>query len=214
MLRFWQGVQEALRGRLLGAKVIGTWLSLLLTGFATVSQADTDFFARLEPLQLVDQQGKPFKTGSFDQGYVLFNFIYTSCHSTCPIQTRLLAQVQQELPAEALANITFVSLSIDPSHDSPAALLKFANALDVDLTHWRFLTGKPQQIQQFLEQMKLVDNASNTADPLAMHKTNLWLIDPLGRTLQRYQGDPPNKARLIREISQLTRMGAPVATRQ
>lgn len=214
MLRFWQGVYGALRGGPLAATVVGAWLSLLLTGLPTASLADTDFFARLEPLQLIDQQGEPFQTGSFGQRYVLFNFIYTNCHSTCPIQTRILAQVQQELPAEALANITFVSLSIDPSHDSPAALLKFANALEVDLTHWRFLTGKPQQIQQFLEQMKLVDNTANTADSLTMHKTNLWLIDPLGRTLQRYQGDPPNKARLIREISQLTRMGAPVATRQ
>ena len=46
--------------------------------------------------------------------------------------------------------VTFVSISIDPEHDRPAELEKYARARGADEAGWLFLTGTPAQIDRVL----------------------------------------------------------------
>jgi protein SCO1/2 len=48
--------------------------------------------------------------------------MFTSCTTTCPIEAAIFARVQKTLPDMANRGIQLVSLSVDPQHDSPAAL--------------------------------------------------------------------------------------------
>ncbi len=177
----------------------------------TLSQAATfpasSFLSNLDGIELVDQSGATFNPLRLADHVVLFSFIYTHCSSTCPVQTRVLADVLQALPDDVRRRVRFVSVSIDPKVDTPAQLQQFAERLQADVDGWTFLTGNQDQIDRLTRQLHLFDESDpQLAATPQIHRTDLWLVDSLGRMLQRYNGDPPDRDRLIRELSQVSRM--------
>ena len=55
---------------------------------------------------------------------VLINFIYTNCPNSCPLVTYKLKQVKDAIGDRFGKEIFFVSISVDPENDPPAALKK------------------------------------------------------------------------------------------
>jgi protein SCO1 len=164
------------------------------------------FLNNLAGMDLQDQHGRPFRAGGLVDRVVLFNFIFTNCGSVCPLQTRILAETLQDLPENVRDRVRFVSLSIDPVNDTPEKLLRFSKAMNADVEGWSFLTGNPAQIEQLAERLRLFDPSEAEANKPQLHRTSLWLVDRQGRMLQRYRGDPPDKARLARELAQVSQM--------
>ncbi len=91
---------------------------------------------------------------------VLINFILTTCKDTCPMVTANLSKVQSLLGDKVGRSINMISLSVDPRHDKPAELKKFADNFDVK-PGWYFLTGEPPEIDPLLHRF-----AAYTTDPL------------------------------------------------
>jgi protein SCO1/2 len=67
------------------------------------------------------------------------DFIYTTCTDTCPLQTARLATLQAEFAAEP--EFRLVSISVDPSRDTPRVLRAYADHFQADRERWLFLTG-------------------------------------------------------------------------
>lgn len=70
---------------------------------------------------------------------VMLNFIFTSCTAICPVMTATFAQVQAGLGDER-QKVQMVSVSIDPEHDTPERLTRYAQTYKAE-DNWRFLTG-------------------------------------------------------------------------
>jgi protein SCO1/2 len=71
---------------------------------------------------------------------VIFNFIFTSCQTICPILSATFSQAQsalQNLPNQPL----LVSFSIDPEFDTPDRLRDYASRFHAG-DEWTFVTGK------------------------------------------------------------------------
>lgn len=165
------------------------------------------FLSNFNQLNLIDHHGIPFEPSKLQGRVVLFNFIYTGCHSTCPIQTRALSQVLKQLPADVRSQVNFVSVSIDPKQDSPEKMMAFARSLEADIEGWLFLTGTLKEVGKLSQRLHLLDESLETQNQMpVIHRTSLWLVDKQGRLLQRYKGDPPDQQRLVREISQVSRL--------
>ena len=81
------------------------------------------------PLSLADLRGRPW----------VADFIFTQCAGACPAMTARMARLRRQLPAD----VTLVSFTVDPAHDTPEALTRYAAAFHADET-WHFLTG-PQK---------------------------------------------------------------------
>ncbi len=166
----------------------------------------SSFLHNLEGLLLLDQSNKPFRPESLKGQVVLFNFIFTRCGSVCPTQTRDLATVQKRLGADVLDQVHFVSVSVDPDHDTPQVLNSFAQKMRANSDHWSFLTGSETQLQKLFDRLK-VKKADGQQSQIEIHRTSLWIVDKQGRMLQRYKGDPIDKTRLIRELTQIASLG-------
>jgi cytochrome oxidase Cu insertion factor (SCO1/SenC/PrrC family) len=164
------------------------------------------FLNNLIGMHLVDQHGRPFRPDALVDRVVLFNFIFTNCGSVCPLQTRMLAETFQALPADILERVRFVSLSIDPVNDTPQKLLQYSKAMHADVAGWSFLTGEKEQIDRLAERLRLFDPAESEENKPELHRTSLRLVDRQGRMLQRYRGDPPDQERLLRELAQVSHM--------
>ena len=181
------------------------WGCLGLVGVTCVQAASTtSFLNNFEALALQDQSGQAFSVDQLDNRVVLFSFIFTGCDSTCPIQTRVLSQVLQDLPADVRQQVRFVSVSIDPGNDTPEKMLAFARQMQADQDGWLFLTGDVLQLQDLARRLHLLDEGSPNTP--SIHRTSLWLVDRQGRMLQRYGGNPPDRDRLVRELIQVTHL--------
>jgi protein SCO1/2 len=77
---------------------------------------------------------------------VVVSFIYTSCPDICPLTTARLTQVEDQFRDEMGRDLFFVSMTVDPEHDTPEKLKEFSKAFGTG-PGWLFLTGKPEDIR-------------------------------------------------------------------
>ena len=79
---------------------------------------------------------------------VVLAFIYTRCEDTCPLISASIKNVTAQLDANESANVTFVSMTIDPWYDSPSVLQNWTANHSYD---WVHLTGNPETINPILD---------------------------------------------------------------
>ena len=77
---------------------------------------------------------------------VVINFIYTSCQDICPVATARLAQVEEKLGDRVGRDFFFISMTVDPEHDTPERLNEYAKAFGAG-PGWSFVTGKPEDVR-------------------------------------------------------------------
>jgi protein SCO1/2 len=99
-------------------------------------------------LPVVTQDGKTlhFYDDLIKGKIVVVNFVYTSCSRLCPIETARLAEVKDRLGDAVGRSIFFVSMTVDPEHDTPDLLKAFADAFGARSPGWQFVTGRPEDI--------------------------------------------------------------------
>ena len=138
----------------------------------------------LPAVSLLDQHGASVSLASLKGKLVLIDFIYTSCASTCPLLTAKMAAIAHQLGPALGADVTIVSITLDPEHDRPAELAKYAKSHDADQNGWIFLTGTPAQIDQVLAQFKL--RRTRESDGTITHSIEAFLLGPDGRQIRQY----------------------------
>jgi protein SCO1 len=150
---------------------------------------------------LTDQEGRRVKLSDFAGKTLVLNFLFASCPSVCPRETRALSEVQRSLPPGLEPRVRFVSVTVDPDNDTPETLKKFATDHFADLRSWSFVRASGSETSALLREMgALAGNPPAQAAP-AGHTTSVYLFDGSGRLKQRYAGSPLDVARLAREIA-------------
>lgn len=119
----------------------------------------------LSEAMLVDQTGKPGRLTSdfLKNRVVVFDFIFTTCTTICPLSTSLLAATKEKLTDVDAEAFGFVSVSIDPNTDTPERMAAFADSRGAD---WTFLTGEKRIVDQVLKD--LGSYSTNPSDHSAM----------------------------------------------
>jgi protein SCO1/2 len=135
---------------------------------------------------LVDQDGKPVSLASLRGHVLLLDFVYTHCPGPCPILTGTHVAVQRALPPELAEQVRFVSISLDPARDTPAALRQYATARGADLARWSFLTGEPARVVDVLERYGVGAKPGKNGE--IDHLVITYLIDAEGRIVRRFGG--------------------------
>jgi protein SCO1/2 len=77
-------------------------------------------------------------------GGVALTFVFTTCGTICPVLTSTVGRMRRELGPRA-DGLRLVFISIDPDHDTPAALKDFARRFDAG-PESRFLTGGDTEV--------------------------------------------------------------------
>lgn len=136
---------------------------------------------------LVDQANRPVTGARFADRYVLVNFIFTGCGSTCPTQTADLAKFEGSLPAALRNQVTLLSISVDPANDTPKQLRTYAKAFGVEGQRWTFANGPITDIQRITRDFSALKPGQTGT---SMHTSEVYLFDRRHRTIQRYNGAP------------------------
>lgn len=101
---------------------------------------------------VIDQNGVShrFVSDLLSHHVVLINVIFTHCQDACPMQTQKLQVVRRQLGKHFGAQIAFLSLSVDPKRDDPAALKVFAEKQQANIPGWWFLTADEATMAKIL----------------------------------------------------------------
>src|SRR5947209_16927042 len=112
-----------------------------------------DYFPNV-PLTTQDGKTVRFYDDLLKDKKVAMYLMYTTCKYSCPLETARMAQVQRYLGDAIGKDLFFYSISIDPKHDSPAAMKAYAEKYHAG-PGWLFLTGKTEDIELISKKLGL-----------------------------------------------------------
>ena len=135
---------------------------------------------------LTSQDGAEVTLGSFRGKVVAVTFIYTSCPDVCPMLSDKLARVQDELGPDFGTKVAFLSITVDPEHDTPEVLKEHAELLDADLAGWSFLTGTAAAVREVAQRYGVA--VAPAADGGVDHTLLTTLVDRHGSMRVQYLG--------------------------
>jgi protein SCO1/2 len=136
---------------------------------------------------LYDQNGRLVDAARFRGRQVMLNFIYTRCPvaNMCPLSTTKMIAAQKLAREAGVHGVEFVSITLDPAHDTPGVLREYADDRGIDTSNFSFLTGPEPAIRDLLTQFGVI--AEFKGDILD-HTLATLLIDEKGRVKWRADG--------------------------
>lgn len=152
----------------------------------------------LPPFALVERSGRPFTLADLGGRVSVVDFIFTSCGGQCPRMTARMSRLRGELP-EA---VRFVSFTVDPAHDTPAVLQRYAEALGAG-ERWLFVTGAQTELYRLategfkLAAMELPAGAPGDDGPF-LHSAKFALVDGRGRVRGYYDSEDEQQVEALR----------------
>jgi protein SCO1 len=127
---------------------------------------------------LIDQNGQKlrFYTDLLQGKVVIINSFFATCQGSCLPMNRNLEKVQQALGGRLGKDVHIISISVDPTVDTPPRLKEYAKKLNAR-EGWYFLTGDEQNVELALT--KLGQFVSEKQDHLNIfiignERTGLW----------------------------------------
>jgi protein SCO1/2 len=158
---------------------------------------------RLSPFALTGHDGHALTLESLRGHAFVANFMFTRCAGICPAMTARLAQLQGRLPE----GVAIVSFTVDPQHDTPEVLARYARDFHAGPA-WTFATGPKQTLYDLatrdfkLTAVELAPDQRQDGDGPFVHSGKLVLVDGAGRIRGYYDSDDSQAvARLLGDIA-------------
>jgi len=146
-----------------------TILALTVFSLMPLNAAD-DWVSKLEipnaDLLNQDNQKIHFYDDLIKDKTVAINFIFTSCPTVCPPMGANFAALQKELEAMG-QEVSLISVSINPTVDTPARLAAWRNKFGGD-SGWELVTGKKAEIDRLLKMLKVFSADINLHAPFVI----------------------------------------------
>lgn len=123
-----------------------------------------------------NQYGEEVTLDQIHDKAIVLNFFFTRCPSICPGLMRSMKKLQDSFQ-KSDSIVQFISITVDPLHDSVEVIRKYADKLGINHDNWWILTGDKKEIYDFsLNEMK-AGLADTEVDTAFIHTENLFLLD-------------------------------------
>ena len=136
---------------------------------------------------LIERDGRRVTLQTLRGRVWLADFIFASCAATCPFMTERMSVLSRELRSRGMDDVIYVSISVDPDRDTPAALRFYANLYHASPTQWLFLTGDKQQMENIaMKSFKLGKPELAPDEDQILHSSRFFLVDQASRIRGSY----------------------------
>src|SRR5205085_2381511 len=155
---------------------------------------------------LVNQNGERMRLYSdlLKGKVVIINAFFATCQGSCLPMNRNLEKVQAALGDHVGKDVNIISISVDPTVDTPAALKVYAEKLHAK-PGWYFLTGERQNVELALRKLgQYVEDKQNHTNIIIIgnERTGLWkkafglaASDELIKVVESVLNDQPDSDR-------------------
>lgn len=111
----------------------------------------------LEEFELTERSGEPFRSADMKGKVWAVTFFFSTCPGSCK---RLNANIKFLNSREALKDVTWVSISVDPQTDTLPVLRDYADSLGADPDRWLFARGTLPYVRRVGRDILGVDDIS------------------------------------------------------
>jgi len=139
----------------------------------------------LSDFNLKDQNGNPVSFSTFNKKIFVVNFFYTDCPTVCNTVSVNIDSLAQNYAKNKM--VKFVSVTVNPAHDTPSVLKVYSEKLKPMVPNWLFLTGDTTTIYNLARKGLLVD-ALQTGNNEFIYSNKLILVDSEKRIRGYYSG--------------------------
>ncbi|MGA3025948.1 MAG: SCO family protein [Bryobacteraceae bacterium] len=173
---------------------------LLALAACRPSASRLDDFGTVPPFQLTAPDGSTFDSGSLRGRVWVADFFFTSCGSICPMMSAHMHHIQEAIAD--VPNAQLVSFTIDPWHDTPPVLARYAAQYHASPARWHFLTGPQATLQKLDKDVFKLGNV----DGSLTHSPRFVLVDGNGHIRGYYDTTEAGSIpRIIADLRSLAR---------
>jgi protein SCO1 len=152
---------------------------------------------RVTDAVLLDSTGRPVRLSAVTQGKItLLTFFYTYCVDPlgCPFAHTTLANLRDRVREDRAltGHVRFVSVSLDPTHDTPDAIASYGQEFTIDPKfEWLFLTARRVRdllpvLDDFGQDVSVDVDETGRATRTLHHMLKMFLIDERGEVREIY----------------------------
>lgn len=158
---------------------------------------------KVKDMHFTNQLGQEVKLSDAAGKILVVDFFFTRCPVICPQLTRSMKKLQDAFVKNPDI-VQFISISVDPVHDSVPNLRRFADRFGVNHDTWWFVTGPKEEVYDFaIKEMK-----ANVADPgidtAFIHTEDFFVLDRERIIRGWYNGlDQERQSQLAHDIATL-----------
>lgn len=116
------------------------------------------------------------------------DFFFTTCPSICPKMTGNMKKLNASTE-DLKEHLQFMSISINPNHDTPSQLKRYKNHHKITASNWQFFAGKEEETHQLgIENFMIFAGRDDEAEGGYAHSGAFTLVDKEGYVRGVYLG--------------------------
>jgi protein SCO1/2 len=151
-------------------------------------------------IEFINQFGKRVSFKDLEGKIIVLDFFFTRCPTYCPKLAKAMKRLQNSFTHND-SIVQFISVSVDPVHDSVSQLRKWAEKYQVNPDNWWLLTGDRDSIYHFAINEIKANIADVNIDTAFVHTSDFFLLDKERIIRGWYDGfDSGAQSRLVRDI--------------
>jgi len=132
------------------------------------------------------QDGRPFALGELRGRPVLLAMIFTRCGHACPRLVEDLKAIEAHLPEDPSQGPRIALVTMDPDHDDPETLARYARQRGLDTRRWLLLQGEPGAARELAAALGVAFRQS--APDAFEHSNQIALLDRDGVLVHTLKG--------------------------
>jgi protein SCO1/2 len=146
--------------------------------------------------EVTTQDGETYTRDELLGQLTILDFFFTHCPFICPPMSQNMLRAQRAL---ANTDVQFLSISVDPEHDTPERLKEYAREIGADTSTWTFTTTDRETVNRILRDGLLLASSqpnpeqvinlpSGTTMSNITHPSHFILVGPDGDILSLTNG--------------------------
>ncbi|MEY3425120.1 MAG: hypothetical protein RL679_478 [Bacteroidota bacterium] len=132
------------------------------------------------------------------------DFFFTTCPTICPTMTKNMQKLNAATK-DLHDDLQFISISINPQHDTPSILKRYREHYKATASNWQFFTGKEAETHQLgIENFQIFAGRDEESEGGYAHSGAFTLVDKEGYVRGVYLGtDEKQVIQLEKDIRKL-----------
>jgi protein SCO1/2 len=151
-----------------------------------VIEADGEFDTsayRIPNFELYDVDSNVVSRASLDSNIYVLSFFFATCPTICPAMNFHLNEIEKRF--QGVEQFKLVSITVDPTKDTPQMLKQYQKERNYSASKWTFLTGEQEAIYDLAKGVYLNAFEDQTAEGGFLHSTNAIIVDWNGHIRSR-----------------------------
>lgn len=138
---------------------------------------------KVPDFQLTDQNGQKISNKDMLGKVYLVEFFYSHCPTICPVMNSNMKYIMTEINRP---DFGIVSISIDPTHDTPEVLKNHARMIGATSQNWHFVSGDRDYIGNLADQFDIYVGDKEDQSESLNHSGMIALVDQDGNLRCRF----------------------------